>query len=143
MKNHRENLNVPSEAGEQYRQRAQQAAARGAQSLNRLLLVAEGKEDTINLQVSDSNAAVVASFLSDIAGNFCFQFVDLRCLEDGLDDDIMNCIDAIRWGRQDLFESVPNGVQRTLAVCRDWADELRRQRRPIKVVPPRENELLD
>lgn len=113
------------------------AAERGAHSLNRLLLVAEGLGSSIGLSVSDADAAVVASFISDIAGHGAFRFVDLRGMDHDLDQDIMNCIDAIRWGKLSLFESVLNGVSRSFAVCKDWEDELRRRRFYLKVLPER------
>lgn len=110
------------------------ASALGAQSFHRLLLVAEGREDEIGLRVSGNDAAAVAAFISDLAGDIAFHFVDLRCLKHDLDEDIIRCIDAIRWAKQDLYNSVPDGFIRSCEVVKVWAKELRQRRYAVKVI---------
>ena len=38
----------------------------------------------------------------------------------GSSDDMLTCIDALRWGKADLFKLVPDGEQRVLAVLDLW-----------------------
>lgn len=99
-----------------YAARKQDATAKGAHAFNRLLILAE--------ESSSREAGVAASFIADIAGNGAFRFVDLRGLADPVDDDIIACIDAIRWAKISIFDSVPDGERRALAVVRMWEDEL-------------------
>ena len=40
-----------------------------------------------------------------------------------ISDDMLICLDALRWGRADLYKLVPEGEKRVLAVCEAWGLE--------------------
>lgn len=97
-----------------WEERARSAQVSAAQALARLLSIAE---------FSDSGQArCVATFLASsykYAGA-PFDLFDLRTVDVPISDDMMLCIDALRWGKLDLHNLVPNGAQRIEGVMRDW-----------------------
>lgn len=54
---------------------------------------------------------------------FPFDVVDLRTVDVEISDDMLLCLDALRWGKADLYRLVPNGEKRILDVCKDWGFE--------------------
>ena len=42
---------------------------------------------------------------------------DLRAVDIPVSDDMLACLDALRWGRSDLHTLVPDGERRILAMC--------------------------
>ena len=48
---------------------------------------------------------------------------DLRTVDVEISDDMLICLDALRWGRADLYKLVPEGEKRILAVCKAWGLE--------------------
>lgn len=95
-------------------ERARSAQVSAAQALARLLVIAESSDS--------GQARCVATFLAStykFAGA-PFDLFDLRTVDVPISDDIMLCIDALRWGRLDLHRLVPDGAQRIEAVIRDW-----------------------
>jgi hypothetical protein len=49
-----------------------------------------------------------------------FNLFDLRALDVQISDDILICIDALRWGEKDLGDLVPDGFARVQAVIQQW-----------------------
>ena len=97
--------------------RAQQAQAQAAQALERLLRLTE---------TSDSGQVRrVARFIAATYNGQAFPLdpFELRTVDIGISDDMLICLDALRWGRADLYKLVPNGEKRILAMCRDWGLE--------------------
>ena len=97
--------------------RARDAQSKAAQALLRLLVIAERHDS--------GQARRVASIL---AGTFNgaahpLDLFDLRTLDVSLDDDAMACIDALRWGKADLYKLIPNGHDRILAALKLWGLE--------------------
>lgn len=64
----------------------------------------------------------VAQFLaSSFNGQvFPLDLFELRAVDVAISDDMLTCIDALRWGKADLFKLVPDGEQRVLAVLDLW-----------------------
>ena len=52
---------------------------------------------------------------------FPFDLFDLRGLDVSIDDDMLACLDALRWGHADLHRLVPDGDERVGAAIEKWA----------------------
>lgn len=94
------------------RSRAAQAAA--AQALERLLDIAETRDSGQVARV----ARVIASLYDGM--NYPLDLFELRALDVALSDDILLCVDALRWGLADLYKLVPDGQRRMEAVIKSW-----------------------
>lgn len=94
--------------------RAQQVQAKAAQAYLRLVELAE-RSDT-------GQARRVARFLASTYNGeaYPFDLFDLRVLDVALSDDALVCIDALRWGRADLYTLIPDGDARVRAVIELW-----------------------
>lgn len=94
--------------------RAQQVQAKAAQAYLRLVELAE-RSDT-------GQARRVARFLASTYNGeaYPFDLFDLRMLDVALSDDALVCIDALRWGRADLYKLLPDGERRIAAVITSW-----------------------
>lgn len=94
--------------------RAARATAVGAQAFARLLRLAE--------DFDSGQARRVARFLASTydGETFAFDLFDLRAVDVALSDDMLRCLDALRWGRADLHALVPDGQARVLAVIERW-----------------------
>lgn len=97
-----------------WQRRAVEAQAQAAHAYARLLDIAE-TSDT-------GQASRVAKFL---AGTFNgrthpFDLFDLRSLDVPISDDMLLCLDALRWAKADLFKLVPDGESRVKAVVKLW-----------------------
>lgn len=90
----------------QWEQRAQAAQAKAAQALLRLIELAE-RSDT-------GQARRVAGFLASAFNGtrYPFDLLELRMLDVSLSDDALACIDALRWGKADLYKLLPDGERR-------------------------------
>lgn len=96
----------------EYEERARVATALGGEAFERLLGRAT-RADT-------GQARKVARFIATVVGRASFDVYDLRAFDAEISDDILLCMDAIRWGKLHLPDLVPNGMQRAESVCRDW-----------------------
>lgn len=95
-------------------ERARNAQAAAAQAYGRLLRRAE---------TSDSGqAGTIARFLASTYSSrvFMFDLFDLRTVDVEISDDMLTCLDALRWGRADLYKLVPDGDRRIERLCADW-----------------------
>jgi hypothetical protein len=92
--------------------RALQAQAKAAQAYLRLIELAE-KHDT-------GQAGRVARFLASTVNGTLYplDLFELRALDVALADDALACIDALRWGKADLYKLLPDGEERVAAVLR-------------------------
>ena len=52
--------------------------------------------------------------------DFSFDLFDLRALDVGISDDMLRCLDALRWAQADLYTLVPNGDARVRRVIARW-----------------------
>lgn len=99
---------------EEWLRRANAAQAQAAHAFARLLKIAE-ESDT-------GQARKIALF---IAGTFNgrsypFDLYELRSLDVSIGDDMLICLDALRWARADLFKLVPDGESRVEAMIGNW-----------------------
>lgn len=94
--------------------RAQRAQAAAAQALERLLQLAETRDSG---QIRTIARFIASTFNGQI---YPLDPFDLRTVDVVISDDMLMCLDALRWGRLDLYKLVPNGEERILAMCESW-----------------------
>jgi len=97
-----------------YQQRGAIAQVKAAQAYGRLLSLAENQDS--------GQVRHVARFLAATynGAEFTFDLFDLRALDVAISDDMLICLDALRWGKADLCQLVPDGGNRMLAVIDQW-----------------------
>jgi hypothetical protein len=97
-----------------YAARAQEATAKGAQAFARLLSLTEHHDSGQIRRVAQFIAATynVQAFPLDV--------YELRAIDVEISDDMLLCLDALRWARADLHTLVPDGDERVQAVIRNW-----------------------
>ncbi|MCC9598311.1 MULTISPECIES: hypothetical protein [unclassified Rubrivivax] len=98
-----------------YTQRVTPATEKGAQAFERLLRLAEHHDS--------GQVARVAGFIASVHDGATFRWdpFELRMLDVEISDDMLACLDALRWGQHDLHRLVPDGERRVLQVLRAWA----------------------
>lgn len=91
-----------------------QATQAGAQAFSRLLTLAETRES--------GQIARVARFLAATYNGQAFQIdlFELRAVDIAISNDMLCCLDALRWGRADLHTLIPKGDERVRAVIERW-----------------------
>ena len=99
---------------ESMRLRSSEATAKGGQAYARLLTLAE----TRNSGQIPRIAKFIASTYNGDA--FPFDLFELRAVDEAISDDMLLCIDALRWGQSDLHSLVPDGDRRVRAVIDQW-----------------------
>ena len=97
-----------------YESRSAQAQANAAHAYDRLLVLAETCSSG---QIPKIVAFIAATYNG---ASFTFDLFDLRTLDVDISDDMLVCLDALRWGRADLYRLVPNGEKRVEAVIAHW-----------------------
>lgn len=98
----------------EWQQRARLAQTAAAQALGRLLVMAETRDS--------GQIRTVARFIASTfdGQTFPFDLFDLRAVDVQISDDMLVCLDALRWGKADLYKLVPDGHKRILDVCAAW-----------------------
>lgn len=98
----------------QYDARSRQATHAGAQAFARLLKLAEERDS--------GQIARIARFLAATYNGQAFQLdlFELRAVDVAIGDDMLCCLDALRWARADLHTLVPDGDARVRAVIDRW-----------------------
>jgi hypothetical protein len=97
-----------------YQARSRDATSRGAEAYARLLALTEHH---------DSGQIVrVARFIASTYNGqvFSFDLFDLRTLDVAISDDMLLCLDALRWGVADLYKLVPDGDARVRSLIDRW-----------------------
>jgi hypothetical protein len=94
--------------------RAHDATARGAEAFARLLDLAEQRD-----------AGQIVRIARFIAGTynghaFPFDLFELRAVDAEIADDMLACLDALRWAQADLHRLVPDGEARVKVVIERW-----------------------
>ncbi len=91
-----------------------EAQAKAAHAYARLIDIAAGSDT--------GQAARLAQFVAaTYNGNaYAFNLFDLRTLDVPISDDMLACIDALRWGKADLYKLVPDGDAKVKGILRDW-----------------------
>ena len=94
--------------------RACEATRKGAQAFARLLHLAE--------QRSSGQIVRVAAFIAATYNGDAFQLdpFELRSVDIAISDDMLLCLDALRWARSDLYRLVPDGDCRVKDVIQRW-----------------------
>ena len=94
--------------------RSGEAARKGAQAFARLLQLAETRDS--------GQIPRVARFLAATYNGQAFQLdpFELRAVDIAISDDMLCCLDALRWGRADLYTLVSDGDVRVRAVIERW-----------------------
>jgi len=94
--------------------RVSEATAKGGQAYARLVNLAETRD-------SGQIRSVVRFIASTYNGQaFPFDLFELRGLDEAIGDDMLLCLDALRWGRIDLYRLIPDGDERVKAVIAQW-----------------------
>lgn len=94
--------------------RAMAAQAAAAQAYGRLLSLAETRQS--------GQIHRVARFLASTYNGevFPFDLFELRAVDVDISDDMLCCLDALRWAKADLYKLVPDGEARALAAIKAW-----------------------
>lgn len=94
--------------------RSLHATRAGAQAFARLLKLAEERDS--------GQIPRIARFLAATYNGQAFQLdlFDLRAVDVAISDDMLCCLDALRWGRADLHTLLPDGDARVRAVIDRW-----------------------
>jgi hypothetical protein len=98
----------------QFDARSRQATQAGAQAFARLLKLAEERDSG---QIPRIARFLAATYIGDA---FKFDVFELRTVDIAIGDDMLSCLDALRWGRADLQTLVPDGDARVRAVIERW-----------------------
>lgn len=98
----------------EYEDRSVAAQAKAAQSYFRLLHLAETRDS--------GQIRYISRFLASTYNGTAFPWnpFELRGLDVDIGDDMLACLDAVRWGKTDLYRLVPDGEKRVLAVIELW-----------------------
>jgi hypothetical protein len=105
----------PIEAAlDEYQMRSRAASARGAQAYARLLRLAEERQSG---QITRVVRFLAATFNGQA---FPLDLFELRAVDVAISDDMLLCLDALRWGRADLHMLVPDGDARVRAAIQRW-----------------------
>ena len=89
-----------------YQARSRDATSRGAEAYARLLALAEHHDSG---QIVRVVRFIAATYNGQV---FSFDLFDLRTLDVAISDDMLLCLDALRWGVADLYKLVPDGDAR-------------------------------
>ena len=94
--------------------RSLQATQAGAQAFARLLKLAEERDS--------GQIPRIARFLAAAYNGQAFQFdlFELRAVDIAISNDMLCCLDALRWGCADLHTLIPDGDTRVRAVIERW-----------------------
>jgi hypothetical protein len=95
-------------------ERAAKAQAQAAHAFGRLLALAETRDSGQGLHI----ARFLASTYNGQA--FPFDLYELRAVDVAISDDMLLCLDALRWGKADLFKLVPDGDKRVRQAIDAW-----------------------
>jgi len=93
---------------------SRQATQAGAQAYERLLRLAEER--------SSGQIPRIAGFLAATYNGHAFKFdlFELRAVDLAISNDMLCCLDALRWGRADLHTLVVDGDARMRRVIERW-----------------------
>ena len=94
--------------------RKSEATAKGGPAYERLLRIAETRDS--------GQVQRIALFIASTYDGEAFPFdpFELRAVDENIADDMMLCLNALRWGQVDLDRLVPDGARRVRAVIEQW-----------------------
>lgn len=98
----------------EYAARSSVAQSKAAQAFARLMHLAETRDS--------GQVPRIAQFLASTYNGTAFPWdaFDLRRLDVEISDDMLTCLDALRWGKADLYKLVPDGDKRVEAIIELW-----------------------
>ncbi len=103
-----------TDALDPFEPRSRDATAIGAQAFARLLVLAEQRN-------SGQIVGVVQFIACTYNGQaFAFDPFELRALDIDISNDMLRCLDALRWACADLYTLVPDGDARVRGVIDRW-----------------------
>jgi hypothetical protein len=102
------------EQAKNWDRRAREAQASAAHAYARLLDLAETRNSGQTRRI----AQFIASTYNGEA--FPFDLFELRGVDVDIGDDMLACLDGLRWGKADLYKLVPDGERRVQAVIDTW-----------------------
>lgn len=96
----------------EWNRRSDTAEAAAVAAYERLLQLAEAG--------FSGQARTVAQFVAATfdGQSFGFDLFDLRTVDMSIADDMLVCLDALRWGKADLYKLVPDGYSRIVSMCK-------------------------
>jgi hypothetical protein len=94
--------------------RKREATAKGGHAFERLLQLAETRDSG---QIRRIAFFLAATYNGEA---FPFDLFELRSVDEAIGDDMLLCIDALRWGQSDLHSLVPDGDKRVKKVIETW-----------------------
>ena len=94
--------------------RSDQATREAAHAFARLLKLTEERDS--------GQIPRIARFIAATYNGEAFKFdpFELRAVDIAISNDMLCCLDALRWGRADLHRLVPDGDRRVRAVIDRW-----------------------
>jgi len=97
-----------------WQRRANEVQGRAAQAYGRLLHLAESSDT--------GQASRIAKFVASTFNGraYPFDLFDLRAVDVEIGDDMLVCLDALRWAKADLYKLVPDGEARITKVIKLW-----------------------
>jgi hypothetical protein len=109
------NLDVIATESATFKERSRRATQAGALAFSRLLKLAEERDS--------GQIPRVARFLAATYNGQALQLdvFELRTVDIAISDDMLCCLDALRWGRADLYTLIPDGDVRVRAVIDRWS----------------------
>jgi hypothetical protein len=108
-------MNTPSDDDMQRMAlRKREATAKGGHAFERLLQFAETRDSG---QIRRIAFFLAATYNGEA---FPFDLFELRAVDEAIGDDMLLCIDALRWGQCDLHNLVPDGDKRVKKVIEKW-----------------------
>jgi hypothetical protein len=94
--------------------RSEQSIRSARSAFQELLNLAETRDSG---QIRRIAEFIAATYNGDI---FSFDLFNLRCLDVEISDQMLICLDCLRWGGSDLYRLAPDGDERVRAVIRHW-----------------------
>lgn len=84
----------------------------GACALERLLCIAE--------RSIAGQASSVAEFIASMQGYVRFDIFNLRAVDEEISNDMLTCLEVIRWGKVPITDLLAGGAERAEAVSHKW-----------------------
>lgn len=98
----------------EWHRRAKEAHLKAADAYRRLVYLAETGDSG---QISKVARFVASTFNGQA---YPFDLFYLRSLDVELSDDMLVCLDALRWAKADLYRLLPDGEARVKAIIKLW-----------------------
>lgn len=91
--------------------RKEKATVEAQHAFERLVSFAEGNDT--------GQARTVARFVAGAVGCRQWSMVDARTVDICISDDMLTCVDGVRWGKRELSSLISGGLPRCMALLED------------------------